>query len=1160
MDTLARRPVSPSGSSSDSNEDNSSSARVYFGPMQSPEKKFLAQEEARQSLQVPLSPSPLRRSPRFSGVPPSTPQQTTDPNEDIDNAVEDSHIEMANVAVHISRDATPDLDPLRQDEPSSSLARRILRAHDNPSPPPHLLPDNVRSPLRALSASPDPVKPFQGIDLLHTLPQAEGDGPAETSKELESSPCNVSQPDLISFDSCSTPIPGPPMDDDKSLVSRTQPPQASTETIDDLLLGSPTVLPPSPNTFTEGDIPKTPPAIPARSHQCESSSSATQLDGFLAPLSRFVTSVANEGAPSPDPHALPRRSSRKSTSPLKRPLLDESNTPSTANAPSREGSPTDDKMLIPSDSEPTRVTGLQVKNIVSESDHRPKGTSTPVTNFQRELGSLSPTSQSLLASLLPSASSNGPSLSHQDTDIRPLPPTAAPDQPDPKAQPPQSPLSRLTPVFRPPTSPQRLSTPSRLPPSPLKFSFTRDDVTRTPARRVPIQEALAQGMPSVQKPTKLFSRTALDDPSRTPAKRIPIIDLDPSPDAPSFHDKTPARARSASVEPKPSDQGHPRSRSVEPSPLTNRKKDKMLICSTTRRDSKLPFPLIASLPNGLHPPIPEEVETSDQTLPEDLASSSKPTRLSSPAKSSLKQPTVSSRIPRMDIKPYAKPKAKVLMAEGSSFIKSKGTTPVSQPSRIGTPGSSGSGSSSDSGRPPSTNGTAKSSTLTTLKRKRETLPSAPDTQPLRMRQVVPGMFGGKYAAKPQQSAAQTEMQAPRPSKPSPSKPAGPLRMRKVVDGMFVRGSGTEKVVKERPAQTPSSQLPTSGKSIPPTESSEVEARMELDTAPSPINAADVPPDIPPETSNSDGKDGQPDQTSDMQSNDAPAGIRRTSRARKPVLPPTADVFSSGTTRAPAPRKRALRSEGDGFMGLSAIALKALTNSNTEKNQRLITATLEMETIRKDGLRPESPTVKMRTIVQKQQEEQDRRRSERAERRARRSEEGSVASDIANSSDTEDGFVQVTEDPGQSRSKDLPKHRRGPGDEEDYETPEKIPRPLKRLKFALEREEVAERMQRQVKWDRGLSTTIYLDDIVPNPKSRPKEFTISKGCLASESKNRRLDTMGNLMDAENTPLTDLEPVNVVVKKFVYDNDLEAEPEPTPPPPPPKTRSRSKKAKS
>lgn len=50
-------------------------------------------------------------------------------------------------------------------------------------------------------------------------------------------------------------------------------------------------------------------------------------------------------------------------------------------------------------------------------------------------------------------------------------------------------------------------------------------------------------------------------------------------------------------------------------------------------------------------------------------------------------------------------------------------------------------------------------------------------------------------------------------------------------------------------------------------------------------------------------------------------------------------------------------------------------------------------------------------------------------------------------------------------------------------------------------------------------------------------------------------MGNVLNA-NVPLLNLVHENVTVKKFVYDDDIEAQP----PPPPRTTRSRAKKSKS
>jgi hypothetical protein len=58
----------------------------------------------------------------------------------------------------------------------------------------------------------------------------------------------------------------------------------------------------------------------------------------------------------------------------------------------------------------------------------------------------------------------------------------------------------------------------------------------------------------------------------------------------------------------------------------------------------------------------------------------------------------------------------------------------------------------------------------------------------------------------------------------------------------------------------------------------------------------------------------------------------------------------------------------------------------------------------------------------------------------------------------------------------------------------------------------------------------------------------------------LDNLGNLPNAD-APLADLVHENIVVKKFVYDNDPEAEvAQPTPVLAPKNTRSRGKKSKA
>jgi len=56
----------PSPASSDIDAYNTADARIHFGPLRSPEKKFYPVVACPNALHPPRSPSPLRRSPRLS--------------------------------------------------------------------------------------------------------------------------------------------------------------------------------------------------------------------------------------------------------------------------------------------------------------------------------------------------------------------------------------------------------------------------------------------------------------------------------------------------------------------------------------------------------------------------------------------------------------------------------------------------------------------------------------------------------------------------------------------------------------------------------------------------------------------------------------------------------------------------------------------------------------------------------------------------------------------------------------------------------------------------------------------------------------------------------------------------------------------------------------
>ena len=157
---------------------------------------------------------------------------------------------------------------------------------------------------------------------------------------------------------------------------------------------------------------------------------------------------------------------------------------------------------------------------------------------------------------------------------------------------------------------------------------------------------------------------------------------------------------------------------------------------------------------------------------------------------------------------------------------------------------------------------------------------------------------------------------------------------------------------------------------------------------------------------------------------------------------------------------------------------------------------------------------MRSALEKQKEERVQQRQERAERRARRS-AGSDTDPFALASGTDrdgdassevgDTSFEVVE-AGDGEPGPPTRHRRGPGDEEDYETPPRPERPAKRGRFEdpeggeKEKERNMDVVQeKRVKWDRGLHTTVFLEDTPPNPKWNTKAVPSQKSCLTAAAK-------------------------------------------------------------
>jgi hypothetical protein len=229
--------------------------------------------------------------------------------------------------------------------------------------------------------------------------------------------------------------------------------------------------------------------------------------------------------------------------------------------------------------------------------------------------------------------------------------------------------------------------------------------------------------------------------------------------------------------------------------------------------------------------------------------------------------------------------------------------------------------------------------------------------------------------------------------------------------------------------------------------------------------------------------------------------RRTTRTRKKVqfMAPVPSSKSSQSRRkagnAPAPVV------GDVFSGMTAVALKTLTNANTVRNQQYVAAKLETEVIRKSGCRPTSPTVKVRTALQRVQDDKGRLRRERAQRRAQGS--GALQSSQDDDCD-ESGELELPSFTGldlNARERDAyfdnhNGHRRGAGEDENYKTPE---RQLKRLRLTDDPDPSETGEGRRVKWDKSLFEAVFINEVRLGTRPLSRNPASRQGCLALASK-------------------------------------------------------------
>lgn len=542
-------------------------------------------------------------------------------------------------------------------EPSSVLAFKITRAHDNPSPPPSttgtLALLDIESPL---SLSPRPVSPLITVTDANSSDEIDDStrfNPNNLNQEQQdlSAPSTppprsiALQHDLISFESFSTP----------AAVFRKMSPQASTSlllpssdnpSVDQLYSRSP-----SPSrALNSGPISdQSVPLVIVESSEGDSSKGKEKVRPEMTPEYADEQSVA---------HALVFESF-----------------PGLSSIPeSPPGMSLTEEMLITpvkrsagSDS----GTTLSGQDRIQASSKRRRESATPGATH-RQLGSLSPKSTGLLSQLLSVPLGQSPPPAPNDLGLS----VDVPDnvQPNDPVQPmfnlfPQASLPPQTPKRS--TSPIRFSSPSRsnASQSPNKVRLqvaALDDPNRTPARRIPVEEAVAQGHIFPMNVARLTAnRTeALRTPSLnitstdSPARRVELSKIATPSNQKQwqgmrFGSPTRGVSKERSVPPESRIAGPSGNNLKEKSdskPLSSAKDSTSLRPpvagpSTSPRKARLPFPIVASKTNRT---MTEEGEKTSEVRTGSPAKLS----MSSPVKSSLKQST-SSRIPR--VKPYTRP-------------------------------------------------------------------------------------------------------------------------------------------------------------------------------------------------------------------------------------------------------------------------------------------------------------------------------------------------------------------------------------------------------------------------------------------------------------------------------------------------------------------------
>ncbi|KAL7424495.1 hypothetical protein Q5752_000179 [Cryptotrichosporon argae] len=198
-------------------------------------------------------------------------------------------------------------------------------------------------------------------------------------------------------------------------------------------------------------------------------------------------------------------------------------------------------------------------------------------------------------------------------------------------------------------------------------------------------------------------------------------------------------------------------------------------------------------------------------------------------------------------------------------------------------------------------------------------------------------------------------------------------------------------------------------------------------------------------------------------------------------------------------------------GMSEKELKAVTARHTAKNEVYVSCAIDKQVVRVPGPRPPSPTSKIPTLKQR---EEEGRKAQRTERARRRKGQDSDDDEHEHEHDNEHGAV-VTVHTVQ-----------GPGEDEAWVTP---PRPSKKARLDDAHSQAA---VKSVTWDKGLH--VIRGSYEDMGRVVPVAVAVPKSCIPAVSRVR-LDHLGNVIGAAGRVVDKPKRARVVVSRRFFDGE-------------------------